>query len=184
MGKRVDKNSWFEKQKKDIIKKALHKAELDFMVCARRINNDIYDDVNKMYRTLIEQFYDYETSSYIRHWEGKPGTRHGENLLYGNQIRKNNQASHSPKLIIDFSGENMAPYKHQTTDKVLDYVMNGVRFPIGPMLVDTSRMEYYGKHIQFQGGTIQDAFDKFDKEWDEIAENAFYSIWDEYVSKW
>lgn len=183
-------NKYLNEKLKPVLEKALKRAESDFMKCARRINTKICDDVQKMYKTFIEQFYEYETTSYIRHFEGVPGTRYGENLSYpGKGIRKNNQTSHSPKLYVEFWASEMSnspKYEYHKPEEVLDYVMNGVRFTTGKgyTLPADTKFSYIGKYFSYFTDTIQDAFDLFDKDWDRISSNAFYSIWGEYVSKW
>ena len=190
MGKKA--NKWTKEHGDPYLKQLLKRAEKDFLKCSRRINNEIHDEVKKMYKTFIEQFYDYKTTSYIRHFEGKPGTQHGENLLYPWEgIRKNNHSSSSPKLIIEFWANEMSnepKYKFDTPEHVLDSVLHGIRFAYatgesGPMWVDTT-FKYTGKYFSYTCNTIQEAFDRFGKDWDNISHNAFYSIWDEYVSKW
>lgn len=188
MGKK--KNKYLESKLSPILKDVLKRAENDFMKCARRINKEIHKDVKDMYLTFIEQFYEYRTTSYLRHFEPRVGTGKGENLTYPAEgIRINNQASHSPKLYIEFWADEMAGgYRFDTPEHVLDCVIHGIRFPYatgesGPMMANTT-FSYKGKYFSYTGDTIQEAFDIFDKNWDDISSDAFYSIWDEYVSKW
>lgn len=183
------KNKYLEDKIKPILKQVLKKANNDFMACARRTNKIILNDITKMYKVFIEQFYYYQTTSYVRHFEGKPGTRRGENLLYGQNFRIDNRASHSPKLYVEFSGDEMVGgYEHDSPDQVLDCVLAGIRFPYatgesGPMIENTT-FEYYSKYFQYKGETIRDAFDEFERRWDKTSSDAFYSMWGEYVNKW
>ena len=183
-------DKYLEEKTKPLLKQILKRAESDFMKCARRINTDICKDVKKMYETFIEQFYAYKTTSYIRHFEGRPGTGQGENLKYPEEgIRVDNRASHSPKLYIEFWSDEMSntpPYQHHTPEGVLFCVMHGIRFATqrGYVMTADTNFNYDGKYFSYSGETMQRAFDIFGENWDDISSNAFYSIWDEYVSKW
>jgi len=190
MGKK-NKNTYLVEKSKPYVKQIVNRAMNDFMACARETNNAIYDEVVDMYNTFIEEFYSYRTTSYIRFLEGKPGTGEGSNLLDGKKFKKNNRASHSPKLIIEFSGEGIVDYnRHRwdTPDQILDCVMHGIRFPYatgasGPMMVETPFV-YNGKYWHYNFDTIQEAFDNFGRQWDSISQDAFYSRWDKYVNTW
>lgn len=185
MGKK--RNKYLEAKSKPYLNKLLKQAERDFKLCARETNNEIHDEVRKMYKAFIEQFYDYETTSYVRHFEGRVGTRRGENLLYPWEgIRKNNS---TPKLIVEFWAQEMAGgYRFDTPEHVLDLVLHGIRFPYatgteGPMWENTT-FTYNGKYWHYNENTIQDAFDLFGRQWESISQDAFYSRWDKYVKRW
>lgn len=187
MGKKKTTASKMADNIYDQIKDRIHK---DFLKCAGRTNEMMFQEANAMYRTLIEEFYDYETTSYKRHFEGKPGTRHGENLTYANKIKKGYK--HTPILHMELSAEGMSnnpPYEYHTPAEVLNCVTSGVRFmlpgtPQGMMTIDLTEMEYHGKYFHFSGGTINDAFEKFRQDWGTISREAFYSIWGEYTKNW
>jgi len=173
---------------KEQVRGRIHK---DFIDCAKRVNYKMYGEVKAMYKKLIRQFYDYETTSYIRHFEGKPGTRYGENLEYPiSGIKMDN--SHSPKLHVELDPGEISqspPYEHHSPEQVLDYVTAGIRFVLpgttqGMMTVDPTEMNYHGTYFSFKQGTINDAFQKFHDEWDNISREAFYSMWGNYVKKW
>ena len=144
----------------------------------RKVNDDMYKEAMNMYDDFITQFYYYETTSYIRHWEGRPGTREGQNLYFGKDIRK---YTRKPKLVIYLpkdagyvsngggQAEPMADdYRFNTAQEVLDYVYSGIRFPqkFGPELI--WRGEYSGKFFSYVG-TMEDAFNKFNMDFDKIA---------------
>lgn len=198
MGK---KNKYLVDKSKPFIEKVIKRAMNDFRSCAIKTNKELHKEITQMYDTLIEQFYEYKTTSYVRYLEHRKGTGEGTNLLYGKNFSMNNRASHSPKLIVEFSGEEIEDYnRHRwdTPDQILDCVLHGIRFPYetrfneegeriassGPMWIDPKSLFYHGKYWSFNGGTIQDAFDKFGQEWDRISSEAFYSRWDEYVKQW
>lgn len=183
-------NKMIEKKLSPLLKKTLKRAELDFMKCARVTNHKIHKDVQEMYRTFISQFYQYKTTSYIRHFEGVPGTRYGENLVYPIKgIRVDNRASHSPKLYIELWASEMSnnpPYEHHTPEGVLFSVLHGIRFATqnGYVMEADTNFNYHGTYFSYSGSTIQRAFDLFDKNWDDISHDAFYERWGEYVDKW
>lgn len=192
-GEMAKRKTYLDKLTQEIKRDILTQAKNDFKKCAARVNNEMHKEVIDLYDTLIEQFYKYHTTSYVRHWEGVPGTEQGQNLYFGigkndRFIVKNNKQL---TLKVSFSGEDMGGgYEYHTPDEVLNYVMNGARFvmPNGTlaqtMLVNPSTMEYHGKYFHFSNGTIAQAFEKFDKEWKDNSANAFYSMWGEYVNKW
>ena len=134
--------------------------------------NEAYKEAVKMYDSFVEQYYEYETKSYYRHGEPRPGTKMGTNLYRGNQIIKNNR--NNPYLYIDSDGSDMAPYGRKgrvDTDFVLETMMIGLRgLPPG----DWTHWEgsYEGDYFSYKG-TPQDAFDEFKENLDEITGNIF-----------
>ena len=188
-------NKFLESCSKAVIKNMLGKAQKDFHSCANRANNIIHKEVTDMYDTLIEQFYLYKTTSYIRNWEFVPGTMEGQALKFGKKFWKDNDNRISPRLYIEFSGAEMdrqgAKHQHNTNDQVLNMVLDGARFKLqlgdslhNVMTYDTSQMHYEGKYFRFSNGTIREAFDKFDREWEDTSRDVFYSMWGEYVNRW
>lgn len=190
------KDSYLVKKSRAIIKQVLKDAQKDFHKCAVRANNMLHKEVTQMYDTLIDQFYLYKTSSYIRNWEFMPGTMEGQALYFGKHFWKDNDYRVTPKLHIEFSGAGMdaegAVHQHGTNDQVLNAVLDGARFKLqlgdslyGVMTYSTSDMHYEGKFFSFKNGTIREAFDKFDRDWESISRKAFYSMWwTDYVSTW
>ena len=101
------------------------KAEEDFVVAANYANNEMFDEFNRMYDTFIKQFYNYKTSAYIRHWEGRPGTKKGSNLYYGNQTTKHITGG-LPYIDFKFDSSQMADdYQHDSADTVLNQILSG-----------------------------------------------------------
>ena len=186
-------NKYLEEKSKPIIDKAIKIAMRDFYKCARRTNNILYNDVTNMYNTLITEFYKYHTTSYIRNWELFTGTEEGQALYFGGDFRKDNDNRISPRLYIDFSGDRMdaegAKHQHHSNQQVLDYVMSGIRFIVpgttkGMMTVDPSTMSFHGTAFHFAGGTIQEAFDKFDRDFPDLSADVFYRMWGGYTKHW
>lgn len=156
----------------EIVDPILQQAKQDINAATNKAINETYKEAVKMYDSFVEQYYEYETKSYYRHGEPRPGTRMGTNLYRGNQIVKNNR--NNPYLYVDFNGSDMAPYGRKgrvDTDFVLETMMIGLRgLPPG----DWTHWEgiYKGDHFSYEG-TPQDAFDEFEKNFDEIAGNIF-----------
>lgn len=188
MAKKDKKNKYLVEKSKPYVDSIVKRAMSDFEKCARKVNDEMHDEVTNMYHTFIETFYEYHTVWYIRHDELWPGTEHGENLFRGSKFKKDNKHL---KLHVDFSAENMdGGYKFNTPDQVLNYVMSGIRFKMESgdsmeiMTVDPNTMVYRGKYFSYKGGTIRDAFDEFGRQWDKLSSQAFYSKWGNYVRQW
>ena len=133
---------------------------------------ELYDEAWKMYDTFINQFYAYKTKSYIRHGETKPGTGMGSNLYRGQQITL--KPGFNPSLSIEFSGEDMEKYRHNSTDEVLKMVMSGIRGVPSKRWWTTWKGSYNGTYFSFSGEMIN-AFNTF--------ENYFYDIANVIFSK-
>lgn len=183
---------------KETVKRVEKQARKDFIACAKKTNRIMQKEALTMYKSLIQQFYEYETTSYIRHGEPFVGTKEGTNLLAGgdqSKITIHNHGKQSPTLHIALSAEGIeGGYEYDTPERVFECVIHGIRFPFGfsndnqkrynPMMVDPDTMKYKGKYIKFNGGTIYDAFMQFDKEWHSMSRKAFYSMWGPYAKKW
>jgi len=172
---------YFTKSASEIINKDVDKA-------IRYVNNEMYDEAVKMYDTFIDQFYSYKTTSYVRHWEGVPGTQEGQNLYFGKDIRK---FTKHPKLVINLpsdagyvsngggQAEPMAnDYRFNTSTEVMEYVFSGVRFPDfitykkrGGNSLMTWEGRYKGTYFYYNG-TMENAFNKFNEDFDKIAMRA------------
>lgn len=176
---------YFTKSASEIINKDVDKA-------IRYVNNEMYDEAVKMYDTFIDQFYSYKTTSYVRHWEGVPGTCEGQNLYFGKDIRKYTK---HPKLVINLpndagyvsngGGQEKEPmtddYRYNTAREVLEYVFEGVRFPdtfeykIWKDRGENSLMTWEGRfkgNYFYYNGTMENAFNKFNGDFDKIAMRA------------
>lgn len=152
------------------------KVKGDIIRASIYTRDEMYDEAVKMYDTFIDQFYAYETTSYIRHGQSKPGTGSGENLYRGQRIRKYG-GNLNPRLSIEFSGADMqGGYARNTAGEVLESVMSGIRFPFREM---TWSGEYRGKHFSY-AGEPQRAFDIFERNFDIIAETIFMDKWLEF----
>lgn len=155
----------------------------------RKVNNDMYKEAITMYDSFVQQFYLYETTSYIRHWEGRPGTEQGQNLYFGKDIRK---ISRKPKLIIylpkdsgyvpngggQMSGPMEDDYRFNTAEEVLNYVFGGIRFPKNIKQGEKSWTlksnlmwsgSYNGEYFSCQNVTMRQAFEIFNNNFDTIA---------------
>ena len=163
----------------EIVDYYVQKAEEDFPIASTFANNEMYDELNKMYDSFIRQFYRYETQSYIRHWEGSPGTKTGTNLYYGNQIKKR-MSYGLPYLEIDFDARNMAGYRRDSADTVLNQVMSGELQVHGSKgYVVYSREwtgSFRGKYFSYTG-KMDDAFSRFYDKYEDHYLSAFMIKW-------
>lgn len=179
------------KYQQDIIKHYVKQAEADFEKCARETNNIMFEEANKIYRSLIDLFYSYETKYYVRHWQSRPGTKTGVSLYYANFIRKDTK---HPKLHVDFNASVIeALFKNEdsvefTYDihspaEILDYIFDGWRY------AGMSWTAEYHDDL-FNGGTgtinqiIAGKTNRFAQQWDKMSSQTFYSLWDKYVARW
>lgn len=101
---------------------------------AMKMRNKLID----VYDAIIDDFYSYETTSYLRH-DVDRGEQHrgvGVNLYRAIQQSKNK----TPKLMphphtidggISLNASDMADYNYEynTKEEVLDYILDGIRFP-------------------------------------------------------
>lgn len=165
-------NKLAEKYVNNIMKEYVEK---DIDKSIRYTNNELYNEAVNMYNSFIKQFYQYKTKSYIRHWEGVPGTKEGQNLYFGIDIKKNN--GWKPTLSIRFPDDlgyvtEMADgYQHDSPEDVLNYVSQGYRFIYkNQYKIMTWTGNYIGKYFKY-GGVMKDAFDEFDNQFDKIAKN-------------
>lgn len=141
--------------------------------------DEVYDileeEANALYDSFITQFYSYKTESYYRHWEPAPGTQKGTNLYYGKHIKRTK--GKIPSLKVSFSGEDMANYpKGVSANTVLDYVMEGTRFP-APNFMTWDGFYYCRRLKRTYAGTLESAFTQFWKEFDDIEYELFNARW-------
>lgn len=156
----------------------------DFNRLLRKVNIQMRDEAERLYDKLIEKYYRYKTISYIRHWEGRPGTRQGQNLYGGKKIIMNN--NHNPYLIVDpklFGEEGVAGgYQHDEPYDVVQQVLDGIRGvhrSEPPFFWEQKwNAEYHSMLFEYQRGTMRNAFRKFNYRFDDIAEGLFYKEWD------
>lgn len=157
----------------------IEKACDDFIIAANYANSEMYKELNNMYDVFIRQFYKYKTETYIRHWEGVPGTKKGTNLYYGNRI-KVRYSRGVPYLDINIDGENMAGYQHDSPSTVLDQVLSGeleVHGSKGKTVYSrTWEGKYKGKYYSYKGSP-NDAFLNFYDHYMEIFTPVFMKKW-------
>lgn len=102
----------------------------------------MYNTAFSLYYYAIEQFYTYETTSYIRHGTPRPGTKTGYNLHEANQTYAIWKEFNGEQVIVGFcvniNADLMAPYYQKKdpasgqsiyikADYVLENVMEGIR---------------------------------------------------------
>ena len=166
----------FEECKKAIVEEIKKKASDDIPVAMDYMVDELKDETTKMFNSLIAQFYEYETRSYIRHWEGKPGTKKGSNMLYAFHCRKLHRNGY-PYLMIHIDADDVAGgYQWGSVNQVVDFVMSGVRFP-WEQGEQMQRMEwsgsYDGKYFSYRG-TPYEIFDSFFEHFEDIAAPIFF----------
>ena len=76
-----------ESDLRSIFQDILKQAKADFREAMEYTYGVIYDDLNDMYDSFINDFYSYSTQLYVRHGEVDAGTGIGHNLYEGNRIR-------------------------------------------------------------------------------------------------
>ena len=142
---------------------------------------DVYKDAWKMYDSFIDQFYAYETTSYIRHGETRSGTKVGINLYRANDISFNPR---NFEVDINISSRDMeGSYKYDTPYRVLQNVLSGIRFKRdfgngnGPFIMEW-RGTYNGKYIHLnEEMTINEAFDYYVDHFGEMLSQAWHDRW-------
>lgn len=166
-------DSTLNKYVEEISKFYTNKAMKDFSVAAKVTIEELYKEAWKMYDSFIDQFYSYQTTSYVRHGSTSPGSG-GINLYRGSEISM--QAGKNPSLTIEFSGSAMdGGYKFDSSDQVLNYVMFGIRFPYFNQTMSWSG-QYNGKYFSFSGTPTQ-AFNAFGTDFYNIAQPIFFREW-------
>lgn len=154
------------------VSRKMEQVEKDLDSAIRSTNNIMYKEASDMYDSFIYQYYLYETTSYIRHWEGIPGTKQGQNLYFGKDIRKNN--GHKPTLGIylpknaGYVNKMDGGYQYESDpSNVLQNVLNGFRGVPGKWTIPWYG-SYEGKYFSFKG-TMEHAFDTFNSHFNDIA---------------
>lgn len=158
------------------------KQDLDESI--RYTNTKMKKEAVNMYKSFIDEFYEYETSSYIRHGELRPGSREGNNLYNSMDIRSNSRNNKlSIYLPFDLGYENHMEGGYridQDPSMVAFLVTEGIRFPYRNSKNNNFnpywqiRKGYRGNYFKFNNGTIREAFDLFNNEFDYIAEKIIY----------
>lgn len=177
MGKRLNNriNKLLDKYTDDMIKIA--SKDIDRII--NDVNNDLYKETIKMYDSIIDQFYSYKTTSYIRHGETTYGTGMGINLYRANNINIIN--GRNPSLNISINSNDMeGGYKNSSKEDVLNYILSGVRFPFGNV-PDANNLFYKCKYFTYKG-SINEIFEKYGNDFKDISKDIFYSRWKK--TKW
>lgn len=157
-------------------KENMKKAKKDFERIIWNINKELKSETSKMYDSLIDQFYSYHTTSYIRHGQTKPGTENGLSLYRANSITTGGSYK-NPTLIIDINSRDMnVDHQYDTDSKVLDYVMYGIRFPYFSPMSWKEGGSYKGKYFNYTGTPLH-VFQNFDADFENIVEKIFYPQW-------
>ena len=133
-------------------------------------------EAKDLFNSMITQFYKYHTTSYIRHWECRPGTEEGQNLFYAFHITK----KHSDRLEyfdISMNASDMAGgYRRHSKEDVFNYVYEGVRFSYKKKRMTWSG-SYNGKYFACQNCTLEEAFQKFFGEYEDTIIPVFMDKW-------
>ena len=93
----------------------------DINKVVNEVNEILLREVTKMYDKLIDDFYLYKTTSYIRHGESSPGTQRGITMYRGQDFKI--VKGKNPKLQIFFDPniltDDERQYQHDPADRVL-----------------------------------------------------------------
>lgn len=155
----------------------VQQAQRDIDKSIQKTNKILVEELKKMYRTYIQQFYSYETESYIRHGTSRPGLGYGYALYRAERITEGR--GRYPTLNINISGDYIdEKYQHDTPDHVLDLVINNIRSPFDNSFMRWSG-SYVGKYFGYDG-SIAEAFNSFDDHFDRISKKVFNDVFEEY----
>ena len=116
--------------------------------------------LKKTYKTIVDQYYAFETEDYIRHGESDVGTRAGNNLYLADDIHiqyKGRNGSHlrPDSIHIDIVGEHMlgsypswSKKKSMSRDAIVDYVFLSGSMHGLPRFSFTPNISIYGQKIE------------------------------------
>lgn len=170
------RNNKLEKAIKKSIDDAMEQVSKDLKSSIVKTNNILYEEAVNMYDSYIRRFYEYETTSYIRDYEGQPGTKEGSYLYEGKKGAIAKKNGHNPILMVDpyLFGRNMPErqkdYQYDSPERVMELVSKGIRFYHDNILYTWSYL-YKGKYFEFSGGSMLDAFNEFNNQFDDLAES-------------
>lgn len=163
-----------DEQTKEYVESMLAKAESDLEIVMNEVNELYFKQANKMYDTFIKQYYKYKTISYIRHWEGAPGTRKGTNLYYGKRF-KIHRGKH-PYFEINIDSSRMAnDYQRDSASQVLQNVLNGIR-GVPPYWFEPWVGNYKSRYFEYQGDPAK-AFATFLDNYEDMMYPVFMRRW-------
>ena len=152
----------------------LNQAEKDLYTVANQVNDLYFKQVNKMFDTFIQQYYSYITTSYVRHWEQRPGTGKGSNLYYAKDFKIHR--GKDPYFEININTARMADdYQHNSAAQVVQNVMNGIR-GVPPYWFVPWQGTYNSRYFYYQGEPAK-AFDEFMYRLPEMATPVFLRRW-------
>ena len=162
----------------EITMMVVKKFEKDFDSTANYSTKIMKKEAINMYNSLITQFYKYHTKSYIRHWEFRPGTEQGQNLYHGLHVEDHHSGNiNSFKIKIDGSDVE-GGYEYHSTDEVMDFVANGIRFTADSANASMIwRGSYNSTYFNVHNVTLKQAFQKFFQEYDDIYREIFLERW-------
>lgn len=150
---------------------------------------ELYKEAERMYDSFIDQFYAYETKSYIRHGETRPGTCRGINLYRGQQFELKNKVYtksfidkvgekatvnltlrlNTPIFSTNISAQDMEYRKyHDSAEEVLELVTNGIRGVPDKGWWIPWMGSYEGKYFSTGRTTMAKAFEMFDNYFDDM----------------
>lgn len=159
-----------KKNLEEIANDYLEEVKNDLIEAANETNDLYFKQVNRMYDAFVEQYYKYKTSSYIRHWEGRPGTRKGSNLFYGKNFKIHR--GKDPYFEINIDAHRMAnDYQHDSATQVLENVMHGIR-GVPPYWVESWSGSYKSRYLDYEGEPAE-AFEEFLNSYEKKAEPVF-----------
>ena len=93
-----------------------------FAIAAKEATEKSKQLLSKTYDLIIDQYYEYRTTSYYRHETGI-GTGTGLNLY-----RSNNKINtYTDRLRLEIDARDMDGYHRMNKEKVLDMILNGIR---------------------------------------------------------
>lgn len=157
-----------------IVDSYMNKFKKDFQTVANEVNELYFKQANKMYDSFIKQYYRYPTTSYIRHWEMRPGTRSGSNLYYGKRFKIHR--GKFPYFEINLDASQMAnDYQHDSATQVLENVINGIR-GVPPYWVEPWYGTYKSRYFYYQGDPAH-AFRVFIDDYDTMMYPIFMRRW-------
>jgi len=171
---------------KKILEKAIdkkaNKSKQEFIEIAMKAKTqtfkDLYKETSAIFDNCIDQYYQYQTTSYYRHNTGI-GSGTGLNLYRANEMKHIRQGVND-SLILGWSGENMATYKSVDADYVMDNVAKGIRGMDDPYMKycykqydnhwsATVQSRYFGVLT----GTMNDIFYEIEKKWNDVSGAVF-----------
>lgn len=159
----------------EILDSYMEKFENDFIEVANEVNELYFNQANKMFDSFIAQYYSYITSSYVRHWEGKPGTGKGTNLYYAKNFKIHRGKDPYFELYIEANSRMADDYQHDSADQVIQNVMDGIR-GVPPYWVRSWSGTYSSRWFQFEG-TPTDAFRTFLDNYEDMMYPVFMRRW-------